>query len=62
MTENETNLIGQTVEVKENPETISFVGHVTKVSENKIDGVLVSVLDQEDNVWDIESKYISIYK
>ena len=53
--------LGETVEVAENPETICFVGHVVDVRENDVDGILISVLDQEDDVWDIEVQYVSIY-
>ncbi len=56
------DFLGKTVEVEENSETICFVGHVTDVSENDVDGILISVLDQEDNTWDIEAKYVSIYE
>ena len=58
----EENLIGQMVEVDENPEMIHFVGNVVQVSENDIDGVLISIIDSEDNCWDIEPKYVRLYE
>lgn len=51
-------LIGQSVNVEENPETHGFQGTITKISHSPIDGVLISVIDQDDAMWDIEPQYI----
>jgi hypothetical protein len=51
-------LIGCDVDVLDNDETSAFSGLVIGASENDIDGILVTVNDQDDNAWDIESKYI----
>ena len=51
-------LIGEVVEVLDNDETSAFSGLVIGASKNDIDGILVSVNDQDDNTWDIEARYI----
>ncbi len=48
------------VEVEENSETLSFMGRVDDVYENEVDGIVVSVVDQEDNCYDIDLEYISV--
>ncbi len=51
-------LIGESVNVLDNNETHGFFGYVTEVNENDIDGILVSVIDSDEAVWDIELQYI----
>lgn len=51
-------LIGEVVNVLDNDETTAFSGLVIDASENDVDGILVSVNDQNDNTWDIEARYI----
>jgi len=53
--------IGDFVEVEDNDETHSFVGYVEDISNNVFDGRLISVMDQEGNVWDIEAEYVKLY-
>lgn len=51
-------LIGERVDVIENDETSEFNGLVIDASYNDIDGILITVLDQDDKAWDIEPKFI----
>lgn len=51
-------LIGDIVDVNGCPECSDFRGTVSSCEENDIDGILISVLDQEDNMWDVEPKYV----
>jgi len=51
-------LMGKTVDVLDNPDTCNFSGLVVDVKEYIADGVIVSVQDQEENVFDISVKYI----
>lgn len=51
-------LIGERVDVLENDETSEFNGLVIDASCNDIDGILITVIDQDDQSWDIEPKYI----
>lgn len=51
-------LIGERVDVIDNDETQAFSGLVISVEQNDIDGILISVLDQDDNAWDLSPKYI----
>lgn len=51
-------LIGERVNVLENSETSEFNGLVIDASYTDIDGILITVLDQEDNAWDIHPRHI----
>ncbi len=63
MTLSETNfLITEEVQVDENNETQAFCGTVISTEQNDVDGILITVMDQEDNAWDIEAKYVFLAK
>ena len=63
MTLAETNfLITEKVHVEENSETQAFYGTVISTEQNDVDGILITVMDQEDNAWDIEAKYVFLAK
>lgn len=49
------------VEVTENPDTFPFIGHCIGVKSDG-DEILLSVRDQEDDVWDLEPQYVTIAK
>lgn len=51
-------LIGERVDVLKNDETSEFNGLVIDASYTDIDGILITVLDQEDNAWDIHPRHI----
>lgn len=51
-------LLGEIVDVLKNPETFSFAGTVIDVLYSPNDGILVSVLDQDDNCFDIEPQFV----
>lgn len=51
-------LIGFIVDVLDNDETQAFSGLTIGAEENNVDGILITVLDQDDNAWDISSQYI----
>lgn len=51
-------LIGENVDVLDNDETQAFNGLVIKAEENDIDGILITVLDQDDQAWDLSPRHI----
>jgi len=53
------SLITETVDVEDNPETNSFRGTVISTEENDVDGILITVMDQDSEAWDIEVKYVT---
>lgn len=56
--ENATALIGEVVNVMDNPDTHSFSGAVEDVKHTETGEVLLVVKDQDDEVWDIEWQYV----
>jgi len=50
--------IGDLVEVEDNSGTHGFIGFVIDSYKDIVDGFIFSIRDQEDNIWDIEAKYI----
>jgi len=56
------DLLGETVEVVENEDTNSFVGTVQNVKkEIEKNEILISVLDQDGDVWDVNQEYVTSY-
>lgn len=51
-------LIGKSVDVLPNPCSLEFTGVVDNVSFNEVDGVFMSVVDGEDNCFDVDLKYV----
>ncbi len=50
--------LGEFVEVEDNSDTCAFVGQCSEVKENEVDGILLTVCDQESNCFDVELKHI----
>ena len=50
--------VGEFVEVEDNSDTCAFVGQCSEVKENEVDGILLTVCDQESNCFDVELKHI----
>ena len=50
--------VGEFVEVEDNNDTCAFVGQCSEVNENEVDGILLTVCDQESNCFDVELKHI----
>lgn len=51
-------LIGENVDVLDNDETQAFNGLVINAEENDVDGILITVLDQDDQAWDLSPRHI----
>jgi len=54
------DIVGEVVTVESNPETTSFDGYAVSMECNPVDGVLISVLDEYGEIWDVEVGYIKV--
>ncbi|RLF26237.1 MAG: hypothetical protein DRN14_07180 [Thermoplasmata archaeon] len=52
--------LGWKVDVEENSPTQDFSGTIISAKYNDTDGILITVLDQDDDAWDIEAKHVTL--